>query len=266
MCDNNTVFKPMDDLRLGFYYNLLTYSIGIILSVFVKDYYLAGFILNGLICILPLTLLITDSENFSTNYILTAVFPFLIGLWGIGLGSFLRYFIQSKLIDKKKEEILIVLPQQKYDNLKKVGKCSVISVFLFAICFLYILDITIPFAVYFNPFLMIHFFVETFLFIIIVCLSMSFGLNKEALLWSITGLVVLSILLTIFFIFKIINENYFWNFLFIVHAIIIITIFYSVSYTISFIKCIISYKSIDEEEEKGDQNLELIEMTSPITN
>jgi len=250
----------MDDVRLGFYYNLLSYSIGIILSVFLKDYILSGFILNALLCFLPLTLLITDSENMTTNYVITNVFPCLIGLWGIGLGSFIIFF-DSKMKKNKSNENEIV--PHKYDKIKRIGKCSSIFIILFVICLLYILDVTIPFAVYFKPYLLCHFLIETFLLIIIICLCLSFGMYDQAFLWFLTSFVLLSILSTIFFIFKIINDNYFWNFLFIIHSIIIITLLYTFKYGYYLFKYI-KLNYYDSNKEDDDQNQELTEINNTI--
>jgi len=210
--NNNThdAFFPMDNIRLGFYYNLTTYSIGILLYVFTENYWLSGGILSSLICFLPLTLLVTDQENFTTNYLITSIFPCLIGLYGIVVGQMIHYFGKLKHLP----EIENVKPRKNVHYCKRIGKCCTVSVIVTVIMILYILDITIPFAVYYTPYLIFHFFTETILFVIIMSFLLGFKETDKALLWAMTSFTLLSILSTIFFIFKIIDYNYFCNLLF----------------------------------------------------
>lgn len=259
--NNHTPFYPMDEIRLSFYYNLLSYSIGILLYVFTENYWLSGCILSSLICFLPLTLLATDQENFTTNYLSTSVFPCLIGLYGIGVGQMIHYFGKLKHLP----EIETVKPIKKVHYCKKIGKCCTVFVIVTVIMILYILDITIPFAVYYNPYLIFHFFTETILFVIIMSFLLGFKQTDKALLWAMTSFTLLSILSTTFFIFKIINDNYFWNFLFIVHSVFSMIVILTVGYLISLINYLMSHcRSKDNEQDDQNIELEKIEIANPL--
>lgn len=260
--NNNThdPFFPMDVIHLGFYYNLLSYSIGILLYVFTENYWFSGCLLSSLICFLPLTLLATDNENFTTNFILTSVFPCIMGLYGIFIGKMIHYFTILKHLPEHENE----KSKKKGNDCKRIGKCCTIFVIVTTIMILYLLDITIPFAVYYNPYLIFHFFTETILFVIIISFLLGFKETDKAFLYSMTSLTILSILSTTFYIFKIIDGNYFWNFLFIIHSVFSIIVILTIGYLISLINYFIYYRS-QKDKENQDIELNTIDITNPLS-
>jgi hypothetical protein len=209
---NNETLKPMDDMRLGYYYILLAYSFGLIFNTLFLNIYKTISLLFCIIILAPLTLMFTDNENYYTNIIITLLFPALYGLLGI-LESYLLKFLFLKQIEKEYEKEAIKEEEleekrKEYDLLneksdfRKMAKLFSFYIFIILNCFFYIIDITVTALVYFETYRLIRFFAQ-FLFsvMLIVYIFIIFDGNLY-LYWIMIWFSNLTILSTTLFIFN----------------------------------------------------------------
>lgn len=242
----NETLKPMDDIRLRFYYALMSYSIGLISYVSIQKPLLTLVFGLFLIIHVPLTLLITDENNVYVDIGITILFPLLALIVGIFKGYvFVRlfdyYFKNHDTDDDPNDDNVKKNKKKKCNTLSQYCKGFLIGGTIFAICSFYIIDLSIPFLVTFgypNIYLKIRFCIHIGLSLFLIGLSIGFKQNRFGILWSMVGYSTTTILLTTLFIFNIITENgYFVYLVFTIHFTIIIC-----SLPIIILLCKILYK------------------------
>ena len=223
----------MDDIRLRFYYALMSYSLGLISFVSIQKT-LPVLVLDLFIIILtPLTLLISDTKNIYIEISIEILFPLITLLMGIFQGYVIIKLYDYYFINKNKEESIIDddEPKKKKDT-KKINtiahycKAGLIAATTMSIFIFYIIDLAIPFLVtwgYPGVYLKLRFFFHLVLSAFLIGLSMGFKQKRFAKLWGMVAYSTSTILMTTLFIFNIITDNgYFVYLVFFIHFTLII--------------------------------------------
>lgn len=231
---NETTFKPMDDIRLRFYYALMSYSLGLISFVSIQKPLLVLVIDLFIITLTPLTLLISDKENIYIELSIVILFPILTLLLGIFKG-----YVITKLYDyyfhKKDETLDKSGDEQQKKNYKKCNniahycKAGLIAATIMCICIFYFIDLTVPLLVswgYPNFYLKLRFCLHLGLSVFLIGLALGFKQKRFAKLWMMVAYSTSTILLTTLFIFNIIKSNGYMVYLvFFVHfTLVVITL------------------------------------------
>ena len=224
----NETLKPMDDMRLGYYYILLAYSFGLIFNTIFLNIYKTISLLFCIILLAPLTLMFTDNENYYTNIIITLLFPALYGLLGI-FESYLLKFLFIKQFEEE-EEPELENKRKDYELLNETSECrkiaKLISLYIFIIlsCLFYIIDITIPALVYFKTYIIIRFFVQCLFSTMLIIYVFIIFEGYTYLYWIMICFSTLTILSTTLFIFNITKSITALNCICLIHFILVLII------------------------------------------
>jgi hypothetical protein len=229
----NETLKPMDDIRLRFYYALMSYSIGLISFISIQNPFTVLVLDLLIIIITPLTLLFTDEENIYVEITITIIFPTLTLLLGIFKGYiFIKiynyYFIKKNTDDNTNiaDDDVVKKKSKICNNISQYCKAALIAATTMSICIFYIIDLSVPFLVRFNYpniYLKIRLFIHLLLSLFLIGLSIGFKQKRFGKLWMMVAYSTTTILMTTLFIFNIITKNgYFVYLVFTIHFTIIV--------------------------------------------